>query len=107
MTPTRMPVRVAEVIVDDRNGCRRTKLRNEERTTDGDGFSPGTDGDASGLPWIGRGALAVVCTSDISRIKPRLGRTADCPVYWSGVEHKDVCSLVGSRTGETGRGGWR
>jgi len=71
MTPAKIPVKVMETTTDDRNGCRRNGLRNDEETRDTDVFFSWGDGSPPGLVWVDEGAQGLVLSAlDILRMLP-------------------------------------
>ena len=56
MIPATPTARTTEMTIDDRNGYRRAKLRNDGEVEGGDDFSSGIDGGSSRSPWVGKEA---------------------------------------------------
>jgi len=48
------------MMIDDRNRCRRTRLKNDEETRDSNGFFSWGDGNPPGPTWADEGAQGVV-----------------------------------------------
>lgn len=69
-----MAARTKEIMIDNGNGCLRTKLRNDGKKEGGDeggGFFSGIGRDLSRSSWIGEGEKGAVWSAlDISRVKP-------------------------------------
>ena len=96
-----VPVIIVEMTKENRNGCRRAKLRGHEKTEGGGGFFSRADCNPSGSSWVGKWVRGVVWSAlDISRVRSGLGGVVYYRVYWSSVERKEARSLVGSRTSE-------
>ena len=55
MMPATLVARIMEMMMDDKNGYRRTQLRNDEKTEGSSGFFSGTDGDSSRSRRTGKG----------------------------------------------------
>jgi len=71
--PATIPVRVMEATTDDRNGCRRNGLRNDEETRDINVFFSWGDGNPLGPTWVDEGAQGLVWSAlDILGMLPSL-----------------------------------
>ena len=83
------------MMIDNRNGNRRSRLTGHKKIEDSDISFSRTEGDPS-ASWVGKGAYNVVLSALTSREK-----TEGCEVFFSGTE-----GAGDSSTSSVGEGAW-